>query len=438
MTETIVMSKKELDRVPILTKLKDSQIDIATAAKQMSLCIRQTIRLKQKFEKGSAELIHKSRGQPGHNCLPTKKVERAKKFLIEKYADFKPTFAMEKLRENHKLKISKETVRQIMIDAGLWIPKAERLKAHYRAWRDRKEQRGEMEQYDGSKHDWFEGRSPICTLLLAIDDAKGDITHARFAADEGVINTFIFWDEYLKGNGKPLSIYLDRYSTYKINIGDNKDEPDELTQFQRAMESDLMVKIIHARSPEAKGRVERVFGTLQDRLVKELRLAGINNIPDGNKFLIEKFIPAFNKKFGVPAKKSGDLHRSVTKEELHKLAGIFSIQTSRKVNNDFTISFNSVWYQLAQEQPTLIRKKDTVIVEEHMDSSIHVRKGKHYLSVTVLPQRPKKIIDLPLTGLTSKKQFNWTPPASHPWRRTFLQKPVELLAKKELSLMPAK
>ena len=159
-----------------------------------------------------------------------------------------------------------------------------------------------------------------------------------------------------------------------------------------------MIKIIHARSPEAKGRVERVFGTLQDRLVKELRLAGISNAPQANKFLIEKFIPAFNKKFGVPAKKAGDLHRPVIKEELNKLAGIFSIQTPRIVNNDFTISFGGVWYQLAQQQPTLIRKKDAVIVEEHIDRSIHIRKGKHYLFVSTLPQRPSLTCSLARGG----------------------------------------
>lgn len=435
MSKAIIMSKKELDRVSILTKLKDRRINNATAAKFMRVSIRQIKRLKKRFKKsGATGLIHKSRGKAGHNRLPDELTDKVKKLLQEKYSDFKPTLAMEKLDELHQIKISKETARQIMISAGLWIPKSERLKSHYRSWRDRKEQCGEMEQYDGSLHDWFEGRLPKCVLLLAIDDAEGKITHARFASDEGVINTFRFWNEYLTRNGKPLIIYLDRYSTYKVNIGDNKDEPDERTQFQRAMEGDLNVKIIHARSPEAKGRVERVFNTLQDRLVKELRLAGIKSIDEANKFLVDKFLPKFNRKFAVLAKKSGDLHRPVTKTELSQLAGILSIQTPRKVNNDFTISYNGVWYQLAEQQPTLVIKKDAVIVEKRLDDSIHIRRGKHYLTFMVLSERPKRIIDLPITGLTPKKQFKYIPPASHPWRNKILLRPVEALATKELTV----
>lgn len=420
----------------ILTKLKDQRINNATAAKLMSVSIRHVKRLKKRFKKsGALGIIHKSRGKTGHNRLPDKLTNKVKKLLQEKYSDFKPTLAMEKLNELHKIKMSKETVRRIMIAEKLWIPKSERLKSHYRSWRDRKEQYGEMQQYDGSLHDWFEGRLPRCVLLLAIDDAEGKITHARFASDEGVINTFQFWDEYLNKNGKPLIIYLDRYSTYKVNFGDKKDDPNNMTQFQRAMKGDLNVNIIHARSPEAKGRVERVFHTLQDRLVKELRLVGIKNIDEANKFLIEKFLPSFNRRFAVSAKKSGDLHRPVTKVELHKLAGILSIQTPRRVNNDFTISFNGVWYQLDEQQPTLVLKKDTVIIEEHLDDSIHIRKGKHYLTFIVLPERPKRIIDLPLTGLTPKKQFKYIPPASHPWRRKIWLKPIEALATKELTVL---
>lgn len=434
MPKTITMSKKEIDRVPILTKLKDRQINNSTAAKLMRVSIRQVKRLKKRFKKSGAHgLIHKSRGKPGHNRLPDELINKAKALLREKYFDFKPTLATEKLDELHKIKLSKETARQIMIASGLWIPKAERLKSHYRSWRDRKEQYGEMEQYDGSWHDWFEERLPKCVLLLAIDDAEGKITHTRFADDEGVINTFRFWDEYLKRNGKPLNVYLDRYSTYKVNIGDNRDEPDEMTQFQRAMEGDLNIKIIHARSPEAKGRVERVFNTLQDRLVKELRLAGIKSIDEANKFLAEEFIPKFNKKFAMPARKPGDLHQPVNKTELSHLSGIFSVQTPRKVNNDFTISFNKVWYQLSERQPTLVMKKDTVIVEERLDNSIHLRKDKHYLTFMVLPERPKRTINLPITGLTPEKQFKYIPPANHPWRSKILLKPVESLAAKKLT-----
>lgn len=429
MTGIIIMSKKELDRVAVIGDLASKRIKGKEASKLLNLSARQIRRLKNRFKKfGGKGLIHRSRGRKGHNRLGDELTARIKKILKERYADFWPGHAQEKLAENHGLGISKEKVRQIMIEARLWTPKKDRLRSHFRSWRDRKEFFGEMQQYDGSFHDWFEGRLPGCVLLASIDDATGQITHARFADNEGVFNTFLFWREYLRELGKPLSIYLDRYSTYKINSGNQKDDPDNLTQFERAMKKDLSVNIIHARSPEAKGRIERLFKTLQNRLPKELRLAKINSIIEANRFLQEQFLPSFNQRFAVLAKKSGNLHRPVSQEELRSLCRIFSIQTPRKVNNDFTVSLKGLWYQLGAEQPTLVLKKDTVIMEEHLDNTIWIRKGNKYLNVVRLPQRPTKIKDIPVTGLSVKKQFSWKPPLNHPWRKSFLSKPVEALA----------
>jgi hypothetical protein len=433
MADIIVMSQKEADRIPILTKLEEKKITNATAGKMLRLSIRQVQRLKKRFkDKKAAGLVHRSRGQPGHNRLPEKVMEKAGAILIEHYHDFGPTLACEKLAEGHALELSKETVRQIMIGAGLWIPKHERLKAHYRSWRERKEHYGEMEQYDGSQHDWFEGRLPACTLLLAIDDATGKVTHARFASDEGIQNTFLFWREYLQTHGKPLNIYLDRLSTYKINIGEAKDDPTAMTEFQRAMEKDLGIKIIHARSPEAKGRVERVFQTWQDRLPKEMRLAQINTLEDANQFLTKKFIPAMNAKFAVVAKKPGDIHRLIPRAEVKPLDSIMSVQTSRKVNNDFTVSLRGQWYQLAASQPTLVLKKDMVLFEEHLDGTVHIKKGRYLLNFTVLPERPKKIVNLKIAGLSKSSRYIPKPPSNHPWRKPFLLKSVEVLAHSKL------
>lgn len=429
MTGIIIMSKKELDRVAVIGDLASKRIKGKEASKLLNLSARQIRRLKNRFKKfGGKGLIHRSRGRKGHNRLGDELTARIKKILKERYADFWPGHAQEKLAENHGLGISKEKVRQIMIEARLWTPKKDRLRSHFRSWRDRKEFFGEMQQYDGSFHDWFEGRLPGCVLLASIDDATGQIAHARFADNEGVFNTFLFWREYLRELGKPLSIYLDRYSTYKINSGNQKDDPDNLTQFERAMKKDLSVNIIHARSPEAKGRIERLFKTLQNRLPKELRLAKINSIIEANRFLQEQFFPSFNQRFAVLAKKSGNLHRPVSQEELRSLCRIFSIQTPRKVNNDFTVSLKGLWYQLGAEQPALVLKKDTVIMEEHLDNTIRIRKGNKYLNVVRLPQRPTKIKDIPVTGLSVKKQFSWKPPLNHPWRKSFLSKPVEALA----------
>lgn len=433
MTDIIIMSKKELDKVAVIRDLVSRRIRSKEAAKFLKLSTRQIRRLKNRFKKfGGKGLIHQNRGQRGHNRLPDKLVAKTKRILEERYADFWPGHAQEKLSENHSIKMSKEKIRQIMIEARLWIPKKERLKSHYRSWRDRKEFFGEMQQYDGSFHDWFEGRLPKCTLLASIDDATGQITHARFVPDEGVFNTFVFWQEYLGFNGKPLNIYLDRYSTYKINIGEQKDDPDNLTQFERAIKKDLNITIIHAHSPEAKGRIERLFKTLQNRLVKELRLVKVNSIPLANRFLQEQFLPRFNQKFAVLAKNPGNLHRPVTKEELRYLGSIFSIQTPRKVNNDFTISHKGSWYQLLAEQPVLVLKKDTVIMEEHLDNTVWIRKNNKYLNFSKLPSRPTKIKNLPVTGLTLKRQFSWKPPLNHPWRKRFYPKPVEALVKTNL------
>lgn len=428
MTDIIIMSKKELDRVAVVRDLVNKRIKGKEAAKLLKLSTRQIGRLKKRFKKfGNKGLVHRNRGQQGHNRLTDKLVAEAKRILEEQYPDFWPSHAAEKLSENHGIEISKEKVRQIMIEARLWLPKKDRLKDHYRSWRDRKEFFGEMQQYDGSFHDWFEGRLSQCTLLASIDDATGQITHARFAADEGVPNTFLFWQEYLGFHGKPLSIYLDRYSTYKINAGDQKDDPNNFTQFERAMKKDLNITIIHACSPEAKGRIERLFKTLQNRLPKELRLAKINSIPEANQFLQEQFLPRFNQKFAMLAKNPGNLHRPVTKEEFRSLGSIFSIQTPRKVNNDFTVSLKGIWYQLLAEQPTLILKKDTVIMEEHLDKTVWIGKNNKYLNFSKLPGRPTKIKNLPVTGLTLRRQFSWKPPLNHPWRKNFYPKPVEAL-----------
>jgi transposase len=421
------MSKKETDRISVLTKLLEKRINNATGAKMIGVSVRHIKRIKKSFQKkGPAGLMHKSRGRPGHNRLPKALVQKTRELLRESYADFKPTMACEKLEKNHQLKISKETVRQLMMKAHMWIPRRERAKAHFHSWRERKEQYGDMEQYDGSKHDWFEGRLPVCTLLAAIDDATGKLTHAKFASDEGVVNTFLFWWEYMKKHGKPLNVYLDRFSTYKVNYGDLKDDPSALTQFQRAMEKDLKVKIIHANSPQAKGRIERVFQTLQERLPKEMRLEKIYTIGDANKFLTERFIPEFNEKFAVVAKRVGDLHRTPDKCELKRLNGVLSIQTARKVNNDFTVSLNGIWYQLEKTQPTLVLKKDVVIFEEHVDGTVDVRKGEIYLHIKRLPERPRKEIDVRLVGLTKQAPSKWKPPLKHPWRKQLLLKPVKL------------
>jgi len=303
-----------------------------------------------------------------------------------------------------------------MIRAGIWKAKQKRRK-EYHCWRERRAGYGELEQFDGSYHDWFEGRNsafPEVCLLASIDDATGKITHAVFEQNEGVEGVFRFWMRYVETHGIPGAVYLDKFSTYKINHPGAVHNYELMTQFQRAAK-ELDMGIITAHSPEAKGRVERLFGTLQDRLIKEMRLAGISTMEDANIFLTDIFIPWFNHRFAVEARSSADIHRIVP-DVIHKqLASIFSKQSMRSINNDFTIRFKNMYYQLKEVQPTTVYKSDKVIMEEHLDGTVHIKYKKEYLEAFVLPQRPKKQKKQPLMLTTHK--LNWKPPADHPWRQ---------------------
>jgi len=312
-------------------------------------------------------------------------------------------------------------MRHLMISWDLWKSKPRKKNNEYRAWRQRKEQYGEMVQFDGSYHDWFEGRDDACCLLGSIDDATSQIIKLEFVNWEGVMPAFIYWKEYIESRGKPLSIYLDRHSTYKQNQKSIFDDSECLTQFQRAMEEDLGIEIIHAYSPQAKGRAERMFNTLQDRLIKEMRLAGISTKAEANRFAREVLIPKHNSKFSVVAQKKGNLHQALNEIEKKNLDKIFSVQNTRVVLNDFTIRFKGKWYQLAEKQPTLVLRKNKVLVEERIDGSLFISLRDRYLNYTVLPARPKKV-KMKVTALTRSKS-TWKPPADHPWRRPFILNP---------------
>jgi len=230
--------------------------------------------------------------------------------------------------------------------------------------------------------------------------------------NEGVEAVFRFWKEYLTEKGAPLAIYLDKFSTYKVNHKNAVDNKDLMTQFERAMQQ-LNIRVIHAHTPQAKGRVEKMNGTLQRRLVKELRLNNIDTVTAANTFLKETFLPKFNRQFKVVPKKKADLHR---KQDGVNLDKILSIQSERTVNNDYTIRFKSNYYQLSEIQPATVYKKDKVIIEEHLSGDIKIALRDKYLTYTTLPQRPKKEIKINLPALTNRKPTNWKPPLNHPWR----------------------
>ncbi|HWQ99633.1 MAG TPA: ISNCY family transposase [Candidatus Methylomirabilis sp.] len=385
------MSKRNLDRYDIIRRLLRQEVNGSDAARLLGLSIRHVRRIKAGVrERGAKALVHALTGTSSNHRIPEKERERIVALVKSKYADFGPTFAAEKLREIHGIKRDPETIRSIMLSAALWKPRQGRTKSEHRSWRQRRDALGEMLQFDGSYHDWFEGRGGVkeACLLVAIDDATGKITQAAFEAHEGVVPVFTFWKQYLETHGKPRSIYLDKFSTYKMNGAIAKENPDLKTQFGRVL-SALGIEAIFANSPQAKGRVERLFDTLQDRLVKELRLAGIDSIETANRFLEKTFIPAFNAKFSVVPASDADLHRNLTALERALLPITFSRQEPRTIQNDYTFSFKNLWYQMAKVQPITVCRKDVVTVEEWLDGSIHVRLRGKDLNYVILPDRAK-------------------------------------------------
>ncbi len=415
------LTNEEQEKITILKLAIAGKITNAHVGKQLRLSVRQVQRTKAKIRKvGLSGIAHGLKGKPGNHRISETTKEAALALIKEKYIDFRPTLATEKLSENHGITISYGTTRLWMIKEKLWKPRRQK-QTTYRSWRPRKEYFGELEQFDGSYHHWFEDRyadeegDPLEVCLLAsIDDATGKITKAVFAANEGVHAVFTFWREYIEEHGKPLGIYLDKFSTYKINHKAAVDNTELMTQFQRAMQS-LGVTLITAHSPEAKGRVERLFQTLQDRLVKEMRLANISRPEEGNRFLREVFVPKFNERFGVEPTKSGDIHRPLTQAEREGLSHILSIHETRRINLDFTVQFKNNWYQLAEVQPTTVRAREKVLVEVWLDNTMHLELRGHYLNFMILPERPKKERVNPIILTTHK--LNYKPSPDHIWRR---------------------
>lgn len=428
MDTNITMSQKEVKKYDIIQKVIKKELNGSEAAVLLKLTTRQIRRIKKKvIEFGIKGLIHLNRGKPSNRKIPDDERREIANLLNEHYPDFGPTFAAEKLEEVHGIKRDKGTVNSIMIAEGLRT-RNKKKKEQHREWRQRKAHEGEMIQYDGSYEHWFEDRSGEHCLLASIDDASGRVW-MKFDAHEGVEPTFRYWREYIERFGKPNSIYVDKFSTYSMNHKLAKENPDTLTQFERAM-TELNIGIIHAHSPQAKGRIERLFETLQDRLIKELRLNNISTVEAANEFLEKEYISKFNAKFMVAPRSKSNLHKELNKQEKNKLDSIFSRQYTRVVKNDFTVSHKKNYYQMKKIQIATICKQDIVTVEERMDKSIHFRLRGKYLNYELLPERAKRLNE-------SKKNTVWVipkstahiPPADHPWRQTTNMKYLNKLIK---------
>lgn len=415
MDTNITMSLPEVKKYDIIKKVLNKELNGSEAAELLDLTSRHIRRLKKGVNNnGIKALIHGNRGKPGNRRIPDKERKRIAALIERKYPDFGPTLAAEKLAELDKIERSRGAIRSIMIKEEIWKPKLKKKETH-REWRQRKATKGELVQYDGSYEHWFEDRGGEACLLASIDDADSEV-RARFDEHEGVEPTFNYWRDYIERFGKPNAIYVDKFSTYSMNHKLAKENPDTLTQFERAMK-ELNIGIIHAHSPQAKGRVEKLFKTLQDRLIKELRLAGISTIKEANEFLEKTFLPKFNAMFMVEPRSKANLHKKLNEQEKKKLDSIFSRQYQKVVMNDFTVSHKKNCYQLEKIQPVTICKQDKVTVEERMDRTIQIRFRGKYLNYRLLPEKPKKINGKNKLQWVIPKSTAHVPPINHPWRQ---------------------
>ncbi len=404
--DIIMLSQEELRRLHIIRKTIGKKIKQKEAAEMLFLSSRQIRRIAKRIEEeGDEAIAHRSRGRPSGRKLPMDIRDRVIKLCRGKYKGFGPTLATEKLQETEDINISDETLRLWLIESGDW--KKVRKSRGHRQWRERKHYFGEMIQIDGSHHDWFEGRGPKCVLMGYIDDATGKV-YGRFYEYEGTIPAMDSSRRYIRKHGIPVSVYLDKHTTYKspakLSIKDEINRREPLSQFERAMK-ELGVKVIHANSPQAKGRVERLFRTLQDRLIKEMRLKGIKNIEEGNRFL-KHYLPIYNRRFTVMPKKKGNLHRKIP--EGVKLNTILCKKTERTLRNDFTIAHEGRLYQITEG--TQARK---VTVEERINGSMLITYKETRLKFREITERPRK---KPKRLNTRQPGRKYIPPANHPWR----------------------
>lgn len=379
------MSQRERDRLYFVKALCRGELRQVDAARLLDLSVRQIRRLQRRFEaEGDIGVIHRLRGHPSNIKISTDVKEKALSLIRSQYSDFGPTLASEKLFERDGIEVSRETVRKWMIEAGIW--KKRKRKTRHHLWRPRRSCFGELVQIDTSLHDWFEGRGGKAVLINAIDDATSRVWMFFYSTDDTRNNMALLWS-YLRRFGRPLAIYVDKASHFKTTRQASLEEDlvglPAQTQIQRAL-SELDIEHITAHSAQAKGRVERSFETAQDRLIKELRLEGISNIAEANKFLRTTFIPMWNKRFAHPPANPANAHRP---RKGFDLAAIFSIQNTRTVQNDYTIQLNGQKYQIQQQSIGPGLRGAKVQIEQRLDETTRIRwRGKYLKKHKIEPK----------------------------------------------------
>lgn len=416
----ISMSNKELSRLETMQRLHCKSLTQAEASEILGVSIRQIKRLWKAYKaEGPKGLISKKRGAIGNHRLSIAVKESALVLILEKYSDFGPTLAHEKLTEIHHLQISVGSVRNLMISHSIWESKKIKRKRVFQL-RERRSREGEMVQADGSEHAWFEDRGPRCTLLVFIDDATSRLKTLRFVKAETVFDYYDATREYLHAHGRPLVLYSDKHVVFRVNK-EGSLSGTGLTQFGRAME-ELGIKIIYANSPQAKGRVERSNRILQDRLVKELRLRNISTIEEANAFL-PTFIEDYNHRFAVIPKSSANAHRPLL--QTHDLDQIFTIQQTRHLSKNLTLQYKNVTYQIISDKQSYVLRGMKVMVCENREGQIRIlNKSKEMRYATYHVQQKQgetvesKLINSEWEKITqepTKKKHK--PNQYHPWKR---------------------
>lgn len=361
--DIILMSQRDLKKLRVISKVMEDRIRQVEAANMLELSTRQIRRIERRIQKeGEKGILHRSRGKRSNRAYPEGLKEEVTRIYRDKYWDFGPLLASEKLFDIDKIKISDETLRKWLIESGDW--KKNRKGREHRKWRERKHCFGEMLQGDGSHHDWFEGRGAECVLMAYIDDATGNV-YARFYEYEGTIPAMDSFKKYIRKYGIPQSVYMDNHSTYKSQakptVEDDLNCRKPKSQFERAVE-ELGVEFIHANSPQAKGRIERLFRTFQDRVIKEMRLAGIGTIEDANMFL-KTYLPRYNKRFRVVPANKTSVHREIPGSI--DIKSILSIKTERVLRNDYTVYYKRRLYQILEK--TRAKK---VVIEQRISGKV--------------------------------------------------------------------
>ena len=374
----IAMSERDLQRIEVLSKVVDGHMTLVTAAHVLGLSTRQVNRLLERIRtSGAASIRHKAIGRPSNNRISSGVRDYAVALIRECYADFGPTLASEMLAERDGLRVSRETLRKWMTAAGIWLSRKQRRTFHQP--RLRREAYGELVQIDGSDHRWFEDRSDPCTLLVFIDDATGKLMQLRFVRSESAFSYFEALELYLQDHGAPVAFYSDKHSVFRVAKKDAKGGQG-MTQFGRAL-CELNIEILCANSSQAKGRVERMNRTLQDRLVKALRLAGIDNIKAGNAFL-SSFMDRYNARFSVVPARPDDLHRPLNLVP-DRLAEILCKREQRYVGSQLTFSFERKRIMLEETEVTRGLVGRYVETYAYADGRLDVRWKGYSLPYTV-------------------------------------------------------